>query len=139
MHTRSGKRLAPIASSHATQPAVAQGEIPARSPGHVYIVADDEGLRRSIQRLLRAAGLQVGAYARATNFLEDAPDLPPGCIVVDLRGTDGPELVQRIRAVNLPFGAILMTAHADVSLAVRAMKAGANDFIEKPFADGVLL
>lgn len=107
----------------------------------VYIIDDDEGIRRSLTFLLRTAGIASRAYENALAFLADADDLAPGCIVTDVRmpGMDGLELVRRLKENNFRHPAIVMTGHGDIPLAVEAMKAGAVDFIEKPFKDEVLL
>src|SRR5689334_8126580 len=109
--------------------------------GEVYVVEDDAALRRSILRAIRAAKLAARTYERAADFLEDAPHLPGGCLVTDfsMPGMDGLELIRRVRAARMPFSPILITGHADVRLAVEAMKAGAADFIEKPFTSEALL
>jgi len=109
--------------------------------GEVYVVEDDAALRRSILRAIRAAKLAARTYERAADFLEDAPHLPGGCLVTDfsMPGMDGLELIRRVRAARMPFSPILITGHADVRLAVEAMKAGAADFIEKPFESELIL
>jgi two-component system response regulator FixJ len=107
----------------------------------VHLIDDDEGVRHSLAFLLTTSGLAVRIHESATAFLGALPGLQPGCIVTDVRmpGIDGLELQRRLRdlAVNLPV--IVMTGHADITLAVQAMKAGAIDFIEKPFDDEVML
>jgi two-component system response regulator FixJ len=107
----------------------------------VYIIDDDEGVRRSLTFLLRTAGIASRAYDSALAFLADADNLAAGCIVTDVRmpGMDGLELVRRLKENNFRHPAIVMTGHGDIPLAVEAMKAGAVDFIEKPFKDEVLL
>ena len=107
----------------------------------VYIIDDDEGIRRSLTFLLRTAGIASRAYESALAFLADADDLAPGCIVTDVRmpGMDGLELVRRLKENNFRHPALVMTGHGDIPLAVEDMKAGAVDFIEKPFKDEVLL
>jgi len=107
----------------------------------VYVVEDDADLRRAILRALRGAGLTARTYDRAADFLDEARELPAGCLVTDLAmpGMDGLELIRRVVAAGLPFNAILITGHADVRTAVDAMKAGASDFIEKPFSAEALL
>lgn len=111
------------------------------SLSEVYIVDDDEAIRRSLTFLLRTAGLASQSYDGALSFLRDADSLAPGCIITDVRmpGMDGLELVRRLKEKNLPHPAIVITGHGDIPLAVEAMKAGAIDFIEKPFKDEVLL
>jgi two-component system response regulator FixJ len=111
---------------------------PARS---VYIVDDDAALRRSIERLLRSAGLTASSYETAFAFLDAAPELIDGCILLDVRmpGMDGLELQEHLNSLGINMPVIMMTAKGDVGTAVRAMKAGADDFIEKPFDDDLLL
>jgi two-component system response regulator FixJ len=107
---------------------------------HVFIVDDDAVIRDSLKLLLESAGLHSHLYGSAKEFLADG--MPKsGCVVADVRMPDmsGLELQEEIfkRDAHLPV--IIITAHADVPLAVRAMKAGAIDFIEKPFDDGQLI
>jgi two-component system response regulator FixJ len=107
----------------------------------VYVIDDDDAIRRSLTFLLRTAGILVRTYESAVEFLREAPMLAPGCVITDVRmpDMDGLELVRRIRADGLPMPTIVMTGHGDIALAVDAMKAGAVDFIEKPFTDTTLL
>ncbi|MGE0714655.1 MAG: response regulator FixJ [Alphaproteobacteria bacterium] len=103
----------------------------------VHVVDDDEGVRRALTMLMRSAGLGVESYESAGAFLERAEGLRPGCVLLDIRmpGMTGLEL-QRVlaeRQVQLPV--VVMTGHGDVAVAVQAMKAGAVDFVEKPFDD----
>lgn len=107
----------------------------------IYLIDDDDAVRQSLAFALTTAGLAVRAYEFAVAFLEALPGVQPGCVVTDVRmpGIDGLELQRRLneQAVNLPV--IIITGHGDVRLAVEAMKAGAIDFIEKPFDDDILL
>jgi two-component system, LuxR family, response regulator FixJ len=107
----------------------------------VYLVDDDDAVRDSVSLLLEAKGYDVRGFASAVEFLGAAPSLPIGCVVVDIRmpELDGLELQQRLIARKLDFPLIVITGHGDVPLAVRAMKAGAIDFIEKPFASDAIL
>lgn len=107
----------------------------------VHLIDDDEDVRRSTSFLLGTAGLPVRVHESAVRFLEQLKDLQPGCIITDVRmpGMDGLELQQRLKELGVDMPVIVMTGHADVPLAVQAMKAGAVDFIEKPFDDDVLL
>jgi len=106
----------------------------------VHVVDDDAAVRDSIAFLLETAGLAVRTYESAPAFLA-ATDPAPGCIVTDVRMPEmsGVELVRRLKALGRPDPVIVITGHADVPLAVEAMKAGVSDFIEKPFDDEVLL
>jgi len=112
-----------------------------QSSAVVHLIDDDAGVRQSLAFLLTTAGLAVRVYASAMAFLEALDSLQPGCIISDVRmpGIDGLALQSRLKqlGVNLPM--IIMTGHADVPLAVQVMKAGAIDFIEKPFDDELLL
>jgi two-component system, LuxR family, response regulator FixJ len=107
----------------------------------VHIVDDDEAVRRSLAFMLSSAGLPVRVYGSATDFLEALGDAQCGCLITDIRMPDmsGIDLLRRIkeRAPCLP--AIVITGHGDVALAVEAMKAGAIDFIEKPFDEDAIL
>jgi two-component system response regulator FixJ len=108
----------------------------------IFIVDDDDGVRDSLQLLLQAAGFsQIGAYESSLRFLDAAEPRPGDCLLLDVRmpDMDGLELQAELnrRALRLPV--IVMTGHGDVPIAVRAMKAGAADFIEKPFTDDLLI
>ena len=107
----------------------------------VYIVDDDEAVRDSLSVLLEAKGYAVKSFVSAPEFLVAAPSLPVGCLIVDIRmpEMDGLELQQHLTDRSLDFPLIVITGHGDVPLAVRAMKAGAVDFIEKPFASETIL
>ncbi|HEX5263221.1 MAG TPA: response regulator FixJ [Phenylobacterium sp.] len=107
----------------------------------VYVVDDDEAIRRSLSFLLRTSGHGVRTFESAEIFLDEARDLDRGCVISDVRmpGMDGIELVRRISAERLPLSVIVITGHGDIALAVEAMKAGAVDFLEKPFKEDVLL
>src|ERR1700756_775010 len=106
----------------------------------VYICDDDTAIRRSLERLLDAAGFQVTSYATSEAFLGVAGVLTVGCVLLDLRmpGMDGHEVQARLLLINPNLPVIVMTAHGDVQSAVRVMKAGAADFIEKPYSDDTL-
>ncbi len=107
----------------------------------IYIVDDDEAVRDSLSVLLETSGYTVGTFASAPEFLAAAPTLRPGCLIADIRmpEMDGLELQQRLIERQFSFPLIVITGHGDVPLAVRAMKAGAIDFIEKPFAVGTII
>jgi two-component system response regulator FixJ len=106
----------------------------------IHVIDDDEAVRDSIAFLLETAGLSVRTYDSGLTFLS-AADTPPGCIVTDVRMPDisGIELVRRFKGAGRRDPVIVITGHADVPLAIEAMKAGVADFIEKPFDDEVLL
>jgi two-component system response regulator FixJ len=107
----------------------------------VHLIDDDEDVRRALSFLLGTAGLAVKVYESATNFLAQDLTALKGCVVTDVRmpGMDGLELVRRLGASGVRLPVVVMTGHADVAMAVEAMKAGAADFIEKPFPDDTLL
>jgi two-component system response regulator FixJ len=107
----------------------------------VHIVDDEEAVRNSLAFLLTSAGFAVRVHETATEFLALAPTISNGCLITDLRmpDMDGVELLRRLRASGAMLPAIVITGHGDVQMAVEAMKNGALDFIEKPFADDVLI
>ena len=107
----------------------------------VHIVDDDDAARQSLAFLLSTAGMPVRLYPSATAFLDAIGDLQPGCLVTDVRmpGVTGIELLQELRAKSVSLPTIVMTGHGDIALAVEAMKAGALDFIEKPFGEEAIL
>lgn len=107
----------------------------------VHIVDDDEAVRRSAGFMLKTSGYRVKSYESGTDLLKEAKSLEPGCILLDIRmaGMDGLEVQQALKERGVSLPVVIMTGHGDVPLSVRAMKAGAIDFIEKPFEKVVLL
>ena len=107
----------------------------------VHLVDDDDAIRRSVGFMLKTSGYHVRTYESGVELLKGAPGLEPGCILLDIRmpGMDGLEVQAALRDKGVTLPVIIMTGHGDVSLAVQAMKAGAVDFIEKPFEKAVLL
>ncbi|MCB5204087.1 response regulator [Neorhizobium sp. T786] len=107
----------------------------------VHVVDDDETFRKSLTFLLASAGYSVCAYESALTFLALLPLPEKACLVTDLRmpQINGIDLLLRLRALDIEIPTIIITCHGDVSMAVQAMKAGAADFIEKPFKDDVLI
>lgn len=107
----------------------------------IHLIDDDEDVRRALAFLLTTTGYAVRVYESAVAFLNAIASVQPGCIVTDLRmaEVDGLELQRRLKTFAVKMPVIIMTAHGDVPLAVEAMKAGAVDFIEKPFDDETLL
>ena len=107
----------------------------------VHLVDDDAAIRRSVGFMLKTSGHRVETYESGSDLLNNADKLDDGCVLLDIRmpGMDGLEVQQALqdRGVSLPV--IIMTGHGDVTLAVKAMKAGAVDFIEKPFEKAALL
>jgi two-component system, LuxR family, response regulator FixJ len=109
-------------------------------PCPVYVIDDDEAVRESLSLLLESRALPVQTFASAPEFLAVASSVAPGCVVTDLSmpGMDGLQLLQQLRERNLGLPVIVMTGHGEVSLAVQALRAGAIDFIEKPFPGAAL-
>jgi two-component system, LuxR family, response regulator FixJ len=107
----------------------------------VHVVDDDVAVRKSLAFLLASEGLPARLHESASGFLDDAPRIEAGCIVTDVRmpGIDGIELIRRLKERGIALPVIVMTGHADVPMAVEAMKEGAIDFLEKPFGDEVFL
>lgn len=107
----------------------------------VHIVDDDKAVRESIAFLLQVEALTPRVYDSAEALLADAPALAPGCIITDVRmpGLNGLELVERLNRLNVKLPIIMLTGHADVALAVAAMKLGVVEFLEKPLDDATLL
>jgi FixJ family two-component response regulator len=107
----------------------------------VFIVDDDQVMRDSLRWLLESLKLNVETYASAKDFLSTYDPVHPGCLLLDVRMPDisGLQLQEILAARKIRIPVILITGHGDISMAVRAMKAGAFDFIEKPFNDQALL
>lgn len=122
---------APAAASMAGAPEEAPS--PAAT-GVVHVVDDDEAVRRSFVQLLGSCGYATATYGSAEEVLAVAEHLAPGCLIVDIcmPGMDGLALQSALAAAGVPHPVIVVTGHADVRLAVRAMQAGAIDLIEKP-------
>jgi two-component system response regulator FixJ len=112
-----------------------------QEPRLVHLVDDDEAIRRSVGFMLKTSGFEVRSYDSGVALLKSATELEPGCILLDIRmpAMDGLEVQEALRGKGVALPVIIMTGHGDVSLAVQAMKAGAVDFIEKPFEKAVLL
>ena len=107
----------------------------------IFVVDDDASLRASLQDLLESVGLRVATCASAQEFLRHPPPEVPSCLVLDVRlpGLSGLELQQRLTAGDLALPIIFITGHGDIPMSVQAMKAGAVDFLSKPFRDQDLL
>jgi two-component system response regulator FixJ len=107
----------------------------------VFIVDDDEGMRDSLAMLVESAGFEVESFDVALAAFDRCREKRPDCIVTDIRmpGMDGLEFQEKLVERGIDAPVIMMTGHGDVRLAVRAMKAGALDFIEKPFSDDAIL
>ncbi|HQR22600.1 MAG TPA: response regulator transcription factor [Burkholderiaceae bacterium] len=107
----------------------------------IHLVDDDGSLRNALQRLLGAAGYQVRTYASAGEFLLQPPGDEPGCLLLDLRmpGPSGLELQESLQRHGITLPVVFLTGHGDLPTGVRAMKAGAVDFLTKPVERDVLL
>jgi FixJ family two-component response regulator len=107
----------------------------------VFVVDDDPSVRRAIKRLVESVGLQVEAWGSAHEFLRNQRPDAAGCLVLDVRlpGKSGLDLQRELTEANIHIPIIFITAHGDVPMTVRAMKAGAVEFLTKPFRDQDLL
>ena len=107
----------------------------------VHVVDDEEPVRKSLAFLLTTAGFTVRTHKSAMSFLAIAPGISNACLVTDLRMPDmsGIDLVRNLKTAHARIPTIVITGHGDVPMAVDAMKAGAVDFIEKPFEEDVLI
>jgi two-component system response regulator FixJ len=107
----------------------------------VHVVDDDDSVRRSVGFMLKTSGHQVHSYGSGPELLKAAKSLRPGCILMDIRmpEMDGMEVHQALKEIGISLPVIIMTGHGDIPLSVKAMKAGAIDFIEKPFEKAALL
>jgi|TARA_A100001391_G_scaffold155373_1_gene113171 two-component system, LuxR family, response regulator FixJ len=107
----------------------------------IHIVDDEEPVRQSLSFLLAASGWRSRKYASAAEFLDTAENLEDACLITDLRMSEmnGLDLLRRLRKNGNTLPVIVVTGHGDVLAAVEAMKAGASDFIEKPFSEEVIL
>jgi two-component system response regulator FixJ len=107
----------------------------------IHIVDDEEAIRRSASFMLKTSGFDVQAWPSGIAFLKEARNAPIGCVLLDVRmpEMDGLEVQQALLTNGITMPVIVLTGHGDISIAVRAMKAGAVDFIEKPFEKAILL
>ena len=107
----------------------------------IAIVDDDDAIRTSTQRLISSAGFRAGAFASAEDFLQSSQLQDAACLIVDLRmpQMSGLELQHLLKTVNCSIPVIFITAHGDEETRAQAMRAGAVDFLDKPFGDEVLL
>ena len=107
----------------------------------VFVVDDDASVREALQRLVRSAGLKVEAFASAEEFLKRARTAGPSCLVLDVRLPDlsGLDLQRRMVEANTEMPIVFITGHGDIPTTVRAMKAGAVEFLTKPLVDGDVL
>ncbi len=107
----------------------------------VHVIDDDEAARQSLEFLLDCAGFAVRSYESAAEFLKGVPTMEHGCIITDVRMPEmsGVDLIGRLKTLAVADPVIVITGHADVPLAIQAMKAGVADFLEKPFSDDAIL
>jgi len=107
----------------------------------VFVVDDDEELRLALDNLFRSVGLQTRLFGSAAEFLKASPGDAPGCLVLDIRlpGVSGLEFQGQLARSGVKLPIVFMTGHGDVPMSVRAMKAGAVDFLTKPFRDQDML
>ena len=107
----------------------------------VYIIDDDHAMAESLSWIIESIGVKVKTYGRAQEFLEEYESQQHGCLLLDVRmpGMSGPELQLKLNELGATLPIIFISGHGDVPLAVRVMKAGAVDFLTKPFNDQVLL
>jgi FixJ family two-component response regulator len=107
----------------------------------VFVVDDNASMREALSSLIRSAGLQASTFSSAKEFLLQKPPNVPACLVLDVRlpGMSGLELQRELTAANKAIPIIFITGHGDIPMSVRAMKAGAVEFLAKPFRDKDLL
>jgi two-component system response regulator FixJ len=108
---------------------------------NVYIVDDDVMLRGLLGQVLAHAGFAARGFGSAQEFLDASPALAPGCLVADVRlpGIDGLALLEKVTERGMPFPAVVISGHADIPMAVRAIKIGAVDFVMKPFSEDTIV
>jgi len=107
----------------------------------IYIIDDDKGMRDSLTWLVKSADYDAARFETAESFLENIPDHRLGCVIADIRmpGMSGLDLYQKLSQMDFPMPVIIITGHGDISMAVKALKDGVFDFVEKPFDDKVIL
>lgn len=115
---------------------------PANSTHTVFLVDDDNSVRKALARLIRAAGHEIKTFPSAREFIESRPkDMEVACLVLDVRlpGLNGLDLQEALRAAKVPIPIVFITGHGDIPMSVKAMKAGAVDFLPKPVRAETLL
>lgn len=107
----------------------------------VFVIDDDESIREALQSLIRSVGLSVRTFASAQDFLQHQHPDVPACLILDVRmpGLSGLDLQRELTEANIRIPIIFITGHGDIPMSVRAMKAGAIEFLTKPFRDQDLL
>src|SRR5262249_41015750 len=116
------------------------GNCMARAPDNtptVHVIDDDDSVRLMLDSLLRSVRLSVRGYSSTQEFLGPSRSDGPGCIVLDIRlpGVNGLDFQEQLREIGVSLPVVLMTGHGDIPMTVRGMKAGAVDFLSKPFRD----
>lgn len=112
-----------------------------RLPPTVFIVDDDESVRRSLARLVKSAGMAAVFFASASEFIQSYPSGAPGCLLLDVQmpGLSGLDLQEQMAHYQIDLPVIFLTGHGEVPISVRAMKNGAADFLQKPVDEDVLI
>jgi FixJ family two-component response regulator len=107
----------------------------------VFVVDDDASMRQAMQRLFRSVGLEVEVFASASEFLQRKPSDVPSCLVLDVRlpGLSGLDFQTELAKAGIQVPIVFMTGHGDIPMTVKAMKAGAIEFLPKPFRDQDML
>jgi two-component system, LuxR family, response regulator FixJ len=107
----------------------------------IHIVDDEDSIRRSLSFMLKTAGYQVETWSSGQAFLKEVKHVEHGCILLDVRmpEVDGLEVQRALAERGVTMPVVIMTGHGDISIAIRAMKAGAVDFLEKPFEKATLI
>jgi FixJ family two-component response regulator len=107
----------------------------------IVVIDDDASVRKSLDNLFRSVGFEVELFGSPQEFLQSARPARPGCIILDVRfpGRSGLDMQQELAAANIPLPIIFITGYGDIPMSVRAMKAGAVEFLTKPFRDQDLL
>lgn len=107
----------------------------------VFVIDDDEDMRSALGNLFRSVGHEVKLFGSAAEFLQDTSSDAPGCLVLDVRlpGMSGLDFQNKLASTNAHIPIVFMTGHGDIPMSVRAMKAGAVDFLTKPFRDQDML
>jgi FixJ family two-component response regulator len=124
-----------------SHPSIGQTENVSRARAFVFVIDDDPAMRDSLRSLIRSVGLQVDTFASTQDFLQHDPEDAPSCLVLDVRlpGRSGLDFQQQLALSNIHIPIIFITGHGDIPMSVRAMKAGAVEFLTKPFRDQDLL
>ena len=131
----------PDAASPRATASARTNEAAAAAPPIVFVIDDDESMRRALERLLRSVGLQVETFSAASDFIGRALPDRPACVILDLRlpGQSGLDVQESLARAGREVPIIFISGYADVPSSVRALKAGAFDFLQKPFSDQQLL